>query len=380
MWFAEITNNQLFETSLLSHDLLYGIQFQQEKQETLTRAAYRNEDGDTVQATFQPYYMPDGTQTTWSGFIEDAISWGKWTVTPALRYDHITNKGVGNLLPKYNNPSVGHDYSKQSYSSFSPKLSVYYELTPDTSIFANYSYGIKAPTIREQYSVESRSATSRQLSPEKVYAARLGVLTHFSALFDQKDKLQLRMTVFDTHVKDNIARSRSKYMKVLPERRTYINHRGFDIQGIEAEMYYDAPRIFGSMNIAMMTSTYYGTIYDPNGPDIPVNDVPPPEVNMTLGYKLYESNMRFGWKGKYVHKTEETAEDIDPKAKYYTLYQPSRSYMINNLFWDWEPKAVTGLKLQLFVENIFDRQYKPYLSEGFPGMGRNVKVSATMKF
>ena len=67
-------------------------------------------------------------------------------------------------------------------------------------------------------------------------------------------------------------------------------------------------------------------------------------------------------------------------AKHYTLYKPSKSYMLHHLFWDWEPKQVEGLSINLFVENLFNRQYKTYLSEGFAGMGRSVKASATMKF
>ena len=407
LWQAEFKNNQFIDWGDFSHDLTYGIQFQQEKQNSLARAdrktSFKCWDGVIVssgrscpnkapagtrsgewlweQYTAEPYFMPDGTQTVFAGFIEDAITWDNLTVTPALRYERITNKGVPNSEPDFNNPANNHDYSAQTYQGFSPKLSAFYQLTPETSFFASYSYAMKAPTVREQYSLNTTSyATSRLLKPEKVYAARLGVLTNYSGLLDRQDNLQVRVSLFDTRVKDNIYRARSKHIVTEPQKSSFVNHRGYYIQGLEAELYYDASRVFGSLNIAMMKSKYYGTPLDPNGYDLPVEEVGPPEVNMSLGYKLYEKDMRFGWKGKYVHKTGRTARDLDPKASLYTTHRGTQSYMLNSLFWDWEPRQVDGLKLQVFVENIFNRHYRSYMSESLPGKGRNVKLSATMKF
>ena len=92
--------------------------------------------------------------------------------------------------------------------------------------------------------------------------------------------------------------------------------------------------------------------------------------------------MRVGWQGKYVHNSGRTAFDIDPEhaAKYYGIYQPTKSYTLNHLFWDWELQQVKDLKVRVFVENLFNKQYYAYLSEGVPGVGRNVKLSASMKF
>ncbi|WP_263078384.1 TonB-dependent receptor [Endozoicomonas sp. Mp262] len=127
-------------------------------------------------------------------------------------------------------------------------------------------------------------------------------------------------------VEDNIGRRLGEYYEDYAGQNQYANKKGYNIRGIEAELYYDSPRIFANFNFSIMTSKYNGTPRDPNGPDVPVNEVPPAEVNMGIGYKLHEYNMRFGWQGKYVHKTGSTAEDIDPDAHFYTLYKPTSSY------------------------------------------------------
>ncbi len=384
-YFAELTNNQFVDTDVFSHDITYGVQYLQQKQEALMVDLSKKGKPDYNDGLFQPWYMPSGTQTALSAFVDDAISFGKLTITPSLRYDHVLNEGVENVAPIYNDPEAGHDYSDKVYRGLSPKISAFFQWTPNTAFFADYSYSMRAPTVRELYAVQSwrskASASSRNLVPEKVFAARAGVTAHFNDLLSDQDRLQVRASVFDTRVKENIHIRLGEYSIDDPKKQTFrINQKGYTINGIEAELYYDTSRIFSSLNLTWMTSKYKGTPRDPNGPDVPVNEVPPPEVNMSVGYKLYEYNMRVGWQAKYAHKMEETAEDLDPKAPFYTLYKYSSSYMVNSLFWDWEPAQVKGLRLQLFAENIFDRQYKSYLSEAVPGIGRNVKVSATMKF
>ncbi|WP_263078382.1 TonB-dependent receptor plug domain-containing protein [Endozoicomonas sp. Mp262] len=119
--FAELKNNQLIETSLLAHDLTYGVQYLQGKQDTLMLDLQPThvKSGEYNHGLYQPWYMPSGKQTTMSVFFQDEVSWNDLTITPSLRYDHVVNQGVENLAPRFNNPAAGHDYSQKSYSDLS---------------------------------------------------------------------------------------------------------------------------------------------------------------------------------------------------------------------------------------------------------------------
>ena len=242
-WFAELKNNQMVDLASLEHELTYGIQYQNNNQNTMIKDLSALKKSDRNFGYYQPYYMPSGTQQVMAAFIQDDISWRNFVFSPALRYDYVRNQGVKNLASRYNNPKLGHDYSAKSYNGLSYKLAMYYQVSDRTSLFANYSYGFRAPSIRELYSVGTgnASASSQGLKPEKVFATRLGVMTSFNNLLAQGDELQFRPALFNTMVKDNINRRLGMYyekrinskgeLENLPGQEQYTNLRGYSIRG-----------------------------------------------------------------------------------------------------------------------------------------------------
>jgi hemoglobin/transferrin/lactoferrin receptor protein len=50
---------------------------------------------------------------------------------------------------------------------------------------------------------------------------------------------------------------------------------------------------------------------------------------------------------------------------------------------DWTPKegSLAGIEMHAAVDNLFDKYYEPYLSDGIAAMpGRNFKLSISRKF
>ncbi len=119
-------------------------------------------------------------------------------------------------------------------------------------------------------------------------------------------------------------------------------------------------------------------VYSPN--DTYIHDLAPNTLSTTLGWKVAEYDLMFGWVGTFVAKQNKTA--------YYqggNLYarKPSDAYNLHDVFLDWTPRSgmMKDTELHLAVENIFDKKYEPYLSDGITAMpGRNFKVSLSRKF
>ena len=390
--FAEFKNTQDLFFDHSEHTLTYGVQFQRGKRDVKMIDLSKKGKDEYNNGYYQPWYMPSGTQTTWSAFFQDEIAIDRLTITPSLRFDQVLNEGKPNVASRFNQPSAGHDYRSKRYQGFSPRLGLYYRLNADTALFGDISHTFRAPSVDDVYTTQSKyataSATSRNLKPETINAVRFGFVRSISDLFVPGDNLLVRTTLFHQQVKNSIERRLGEYFDKdangdkLSNQSNYINHAGFYVRGVEAELFYDAERVFASLNGSAMDSRYDGTPRDPNGRDVPVNEVPPPEANMTLGYKWLEQDIHLGWKGKYVHKSDRNARDLDPMGKHYALYPESKSYMLHGLFMTWQPKSdnLDGLKVVVSVDNLTDKYYRPYLSEAVPGMGRNIKTTVSYQF
>lgn len=204
----DIRNVSLFDTGPLQHAVTVGGQIRKHTRETemwMPGATYNTPRYNY--GHFQPGFMPHGKVDTNSFFIQDAVTLGDVTITPSLRYDHVRNRGEGNDAPYYNNPAVGHDYSDRTYTGWSPRLALFWTVTPSVGLFANWSQTWRAPVIDEQYEVQgvgSRTATSVDLDPERITSITLGNITSFDNLLAQDDNLQLRTTLFHNKVEDEI--------------------------------------------------------------------------------------------------------------------------------------------------------------------------------
>ncbi|MFP3373824.1 TonB-dependent receptor, partial [Pseudomonas sp. SIMBA_068] len=58
-----------------------------------------------------------------------------------------------------------------------------------------------------QSAASTRSATSRDLDPERITALRAGNFTCFSDVFTQADRVQVRTTLFHNTIKDEIMKN-----------------------------------------------------------------------------------------------------------------------------------------------------------------------------
>jgi TonB-dependent heme/hemoglobin receptor family protein/TonB-dependent hemoglobin/transferrin/lactoferrin receptor family protein len=401
----QIENVSLFASGPLDHVLTTGVQFRKHQRDVnmwMPGTSYEVEKYNY--GHYQPNFMPAGKVDTNSFYIQDAITLANFTLTPSMRYDHVRNRGQENDAPYYNHPELGHDYSDKTYTGWSPRLSAFWKITPQTALFADFSKTWRAPVIDEQYEVQglgNRTSSSLNLNPERITGWRAGNITTFDQIFGDNDHALIRTTLFSNKIDDEIfkatgvgcaaqtaAGSMSKDCGSA-HMPNYRNIGSVTIKGFEIESFYDATYLFGSLSYAWMTGKHQGAYTNPWGPDVWARDVPAPKWVAVLGTKIPAWDARVGWKGEFVRKTDRLPSDkygAGPLTalgdRYWDQY-PNDGYNVQGLFANWKPTQpyLKGTEVNLTVDNLFNKSYRPMLSgENAYSQGRNAKVSVTRFF
>ncbi|CDG82133.1 TonB-dependent receptor domain-containing protein [Janthinobacterium agaricidamnosum] len=396
---AEVRNESLFSTGALAHVLSIGAQWHKNVRDTLMYYPSPSALKDPTYnfGYFQPYYMPAGQQKTEGLYLQDAMTYGSVTMTAALRYDRVTTQGVPNVASRYNSPlpAAGHDFRAVTHSDWSPRVGLFWKATSSLALFADASRTWRAPTIDEMFSNEfyvtpalssSTPGTSRDLKVERITAVRLGAMASRKGLFSERDDAQVRLTFYQNRDSDNIGPRLGVLvygyvpgsgMKLPPGLSDYRNLSGFRTAGMELESFYNTPDMYASASLSMQTGRRNGTQRDPWGDDEPVATIAPNKLITSLGWKLPVPGTTLGWQGKFVSKQDK----LLPLGSFYRL-PPSQGYGLHTLFASWHGSQGVwrDTDLRLTVDNIFNRDYKPYLSEGVTGVGRNYKLSLSRSF
>ncbi|WP_420832729.1 TonB-dependent hemoglobin/transferrin/lactoferrin family receptor [Pseudomonas wadenswilerensis] len=402
----DVRNTSLFATGPLEHAFTSGLQIRHHDRDTqMWMPGKSYEIPKYNNGHYQPYFMPSGTVDSQGYFIQDAITLGDVTITPSLRYDHVANKGKPNQAPYYTVAENGHDYSEKTYTGWSPRLSLFWKATANTAFFADYSKTWRAPVLDEQYEVQgigSRTASSRNLDPERITALRAGNVTDFANVFTADDSMQIRTTLFRNEIKDEIFKATGIGCEAQLAKgesisdacgkglmSNYRNLKGVTIKGFEVESFYDSTYLFGSVSYSWMTGRHEGAYTNPWGPDVWAKDIPAPKWITTLGVKIPSWDAKVGWQAQFVRKTDRLPSDKYREGpasslgdRYYDHYA-NDDYQLHGLFANWKPQQpyLKGTEVNLTVDNLFNKDYRSELSGEYAySQGRNAKVSITRFF
>ncbi|CDG22161.1 TonB-dependent heme receptor A [Xenorhabdus poinarii G6] len=393
---ADIQNKSLFSTGIIEHELLVGSRWHKNKRNVLMYDKSKIKNSNYNYGYYQPGYMPAGDQLTYSLYVQDALKIGSVTVTPGVRYDHVKNMGRENNASAYNDksPEVNHDYSSVTYTGWSPHLGVMWQTNKNLSLFADISRTWRAPIVDEQYEVQSKasslSSSSRHLDVERMTGIRLGAILNFDNLMLEDDSLQIRTTLFRNRGKDEIFKRRGIYCKAMLDRGTsrscdsslgnYRNLPGYTIEGLEIETFYDSSTLFGKLSFSTIRGQRDASPRDPwIGHKTWLAEIPPTTAHAMLGFKIPQWQMAMGWKGDFIRKQDRSPIDGDPESASWSLPKSS-GYALHGLFASWRPSYLKGFEARITVDNLFNRDYSPYLGESVAGIGRNYKLSISQQF
>lgn len=139
--------------------------------------------------------------------------------------------------------------------------------------------------------------------------------------------------------------------------------------------------MFGDLGLSWMNGKRHGAVNNIFYTETYVDDLAPTTVLATLGMKVPEHDVSFGWTGTIVGAQGRTPYKQD-KGNLYAR-EPSAGYAVHGIFLDWTPKQglMQDTELHVALDNIFDKKYLPYLSDGISAMpGRNFKISVSRRF
>lgn len=335
---------------------------------TRTAEAFFN-DGSQFPVTFHP----EGTDLKTGIFAQNEFVWDeRLSIIPGARVDWRRLTPDDGVI----DPSSGDTADTSDDTAFSPKIAALYKLNDTVSVFGSIAHTERFPTIDEVFSTASSSATflpSFDLKKEKSNNFEAGFALSGFDLVQAGDAGQLKLTSFYNDVKDLIALN-SPFTPGFNDKQGFININNAEIYGFEVESAYDADYVFANASYSYVVGKNKDT-------DAYLTSVAPHELAFTVGGKVPDYYLRFGWTARFVAGPQDKALDRDTPPPPGTSTRFSEAFNVHNIFLTWTPEdgQFAGWEAEVGVDNLFDKQYKEFLVND-DAKGRTFKVSLAKQF
>jgi hemoglobin/transferrin/lactoferrin receptor protein len=338
--------------------------------------------------------VPNG-KSTFSGVFVQLVTeldspFGEFLIIPGVRHDHFESSS--SIAPGVTN----------SDDAISPRIAVSYGPQNWLRLFASYSEGFRAPSINELYLdgvhfsvphpvlfnpragqfvfVNNNFVANPDIRPEHADTLEFGAGVDFAALFVPGDRLQAKVSYYESEVTDliNLAIDFNYDPTCFAAPRFFPCSAGISysanidnatIDGVEAELRYSADTLTVSANFATVNGKNLA-----NGTDI--GALTPDRFALNVSYAVPRWSARFG-------ASLQLAADFDRletnQTEGSTVSESRDGYAVLDLFASWQPAFAKGLRFDVGVDNVFDKDYERVF-EGVSEPGRNLKIAATWQF
>jgi hemoglobin/transferrin/lactoferrin receptor protein len=304
-------------------------------------------------------FHPEGTDTKLGFFVQDEFIWNEsLTLIPGARIDFVS------LSPDSSISGA----SDQNEIAFSPKLAALYKFNDTFAIFGSVAHTERVPTLDELFSTSGAArsypggrSASLNLEKEQSNAAEAGFSLSFWDIVQDRDGFQLKTTAFYNDLKNLISTNpNTGQTTTVPY---YVNIDEAEIYGVEVEAAYNSKYVFSSLAYSAIRGE------DKETGDT-LNSIPANTLAMTIGGRLPDRNLEFGWRGLF-------ASGMDTGA----TTGPFPGYGVHDVFASWRPEEghLAGFEVRASVENIFDKDYQNNLA-GDPARGRTFKLTMNKQF
>lgn len=312
-------NTALFATGTVQHVLRTGIEL------------IRRERSDAFSA-------PGGTDERVAIYVVDRMQVGeRWTVTPALRYEHSTVRGS---TP----PNTG----RFENDALMGGLSLRYAFGNGFAVFGSAAYTEALPII------DDVGTPANMTISEKARTYEIGASYSGLDVFVPGDVLALKANYYDTELRD-VTSYVTPAFGVIDRVET---------TGLELEASYGmAPGLYFDVNANIAR----GKELQASGAQAYWRGIPADSLRLTMGKRWGEA-LDLSW--------ELVANgDMDRSPT------PTSDWVTHNLRATYAPQAgvFDGTEIRVGIENLFDRTYTPHLSTR-PAPGRNFKLTLTRTF
>lgn len=355
---TSIVDSSVFEGITGTHKLIAGVEHYKKESDY-----HGVERGTTI-----PVSGRDEATNT-SVYLEDQWQMGKFSLTPGVRYD------------RYKSPDF--IAGGKTYDNVVGALAASYEIAPLTQVFASYTQLFNGPDLSQAIFNRNGVGTvvNNDLKAEEGSNTEVGIVKTLRDLTVAGDALQLSGKYFETDIENYIEFVRSG-LDCAPEpgsncQGAINKDEDYKIKGVELAADYKMNNFSMGLSYSRARSKGEDTGY--SIPSVTGSSSESGDKYMVnLAYAPTETT-DIGWRSTYV-------ASVMPNTGENDIEKPS--YNVHDIFMNYSPKQVDGLKATLGVYNLFDEAYASHSSRLNPiddvttdfEKGRNIKASLTYQF
>ncbi|TYR32473.1 TonB-dependent hemoglobin/transferrin/lactoferrin family receptor [Mesorhizobium microcysteis] len=334
-----------------------------------SQSAYQTRVADSYFNTGVPFpvtFHPEGTDLRTGVFAQNEFIWDeRLTLIPGVRLDWRRLSPDANVI----DPFTGLTAATTDDTAISPKIAAHYRVNDTLALFGSIAHTERFPTIDEVFSTASSSSTflpSLDLRKEKSNNFEVGFALSGYDLAQPGDAVQFKATAFYNDVTDLIALD-SPFTPGFNNRPGFRNINRAELYGFELESAYDSDYVFAN-------AAYSYVVGKDRATGDYLQTIAPHELALTLGGKLPDYGLRFGWTARIVADPQDRTRRSDTPIGTSTRY--AKAFDVHDVFVSWTPEEgqLAGWQANFGVDNIFNRQYKEFL-ENDAAKGRTFKVS-----
>lgn len=296
--------------------------WQLDSHQHVTAGAEWTEDMGT---NYEAHYI-DKKRHNQAFYAEDALTFGKFTVTPGLRWDRNSTFG----------------------SHQTPRLAMNYKANDAFNVYASWGRVFSPPRLNDQFYITSTSHGNENLQPEEGYTQTLGFQ------YQAGPKTSLEGSIFHSNLENVIRWNRtSSYSEA--ENLNEEDKRGFELtwkQKVNDKWDYEAG--YSYIHTKVDQGKGDGLVYDMS-------------YNQPNGYHA----------GVHYHSGKwQAGADMTAGTGRNDTYYRNNSYVVWNVSASYSPDAATTMYVK--VNNLNDEAYDLY--HNYPAAGRNWQVGVKKKF
>ena len=313
---------------------------------------------------------------------------GSVILIPGIRYDEFESSS--DLSPE-----------NSSDDAVSPRFAASYGPLNWLRVFASYSEAFRAPSINELYLdgvhfdvphpvlfdpgmgefvfVSNNFIPNPNLKPETSETVEVGFGVNFTSLIADKDHLQGKVSYHQSDVSDLINLSvdfaydptcfAPPFFPCTAGTTSSANVSGAELEGVEAEIAYDAGPAYARLTFSSIEGTDTAT-----GADL--GSLTPDRLALDIGMTAKKWRTRFGSRIQFASDFERRGDD---GAGGLTVVEERDGYTVVDLYASWRPAFADGIQINAGIENVFEEDYERVFA-GVSEPGRNFKLSATWQF
>jgi Fe(3+) dicitrate transport protein len=349
------------------HGLQAGLRYHRDEEDRLQRNDTYQQQGGQLMLNDYGLEGNAGNRVqdaeAWAAYVYDRIEWGRWTLTPGLRYENIELSRIRYKTnsddPSSREPDNFRDSRENHFDIWLPGMGALYQLSPETMIVAGIHKGFATPTNKPG------------VDPEESINYELGVR-------HDANRIRLEALFFFNDYKNLVGVCTNSSGSDC-EPGDAFNGDGVHIPGLELTFstFFEAGAdwrlplqvVYTWMNAEFQTdfeSEFFGEV----SPGDPVPYVPENQLWASLG--LQGGPWSFYFSGNHVGSvcTKPACGDFE-ETESATIFDLSAHYRLNQ---QWELYAV--------VENLTDEMYiaarEPYGAR--PNKPQTFILGATLDF